>query len=68
MAKKRGKVSGELAVVVGPAAEVSIVYGFDRGTPAPMPTAARSGVPWGRMFWPGGIPPTEAHKGLLDWH
>lgn len=32
MAKKRGKVSGELAVVVGPAAEVSIVYGFNRST------------------------------------
>lgn len=32
MAKKRGKVSGELAVVEGPAAEVSIVYGLDRST------------------------------------
>lgn len=32
MATKRGKASGELAVVVGPAAEVSVVYGFDRRT------------------------------------
>lgn len=32
MATKRGKVSSELAVVLGPDAEVSIVYGFDRGT------------------------------------
>lgn len=28
----------------------------------------KPGIPWGRMFWPGGVPPQEAHKGLIDWH
>ena len=52
-----------------PAAEARVVREVPRqSTPAPVPTSARSGIPWGRMFWPGGIPPTEAHKGLLDWH
>lgn len=34
----------------------------------PATPASKPGVPWGRMFWPGGIPPSEAHKGLTDWH
>ncbi len=50
-------------------AEVRVVREVPRrSTPALVPTSARSGIPWGRMFWPGGIPPKEAHKGLLDWH
>lgn len=32
MATKRGKTGNQLAVIVGPAAEVSIVYGFGRRT------------------------------------
>lgn len=34
----------------------------------PATHAVRPGVPWKRMFWPEGIPPSEAHKGLIDWH
>lgn len=49
-------------------AEVRVIHEMPRqGTPMPVPTSVRSGIPWGRMFWPGGVPPKEAHKGLIDW-
>jgi hypothetical protein len=32
MATKRGKVSSELAVVLGPDAEVSVIYGLNKRT------------------------------------
>jgi hypothetical protein len=68
-ARQKARSYQESAPASPPSGGPVVVYKVPRrGTPAPMPTAARSGVPWGRMFWPGGIPPTEAHKGLLDWH
>lgn len=39
-----------------------------QATQPPATPAARPAVPWKRMFWPEGIPPSEAHKGLIDWH
>jgi hypothetical protein len=41
--------------------------GWYEPQPLVQPTK-KLGIPWGRMFWPGGVPPKEAHKGLIDWH